>query len=137
MADNKSRRSVIKNLLAGTASITAASSVKAFSQFNKKPSPMSTLHGNINHSVCRWCFNSLSVEELCLAIREIGFDAIDLVGPKDWPTLQKYGVFSSMCNGAEINLVDGFAEKNFHATLVKNYSDMIPLVAKAGYKNLI
>jgi len=128
---------MIKNLLAGTASVTAAGSVRAFSQFNKKPSPMATLHGNINHSVCRWCFSFLSVEELCLAIREIGFDAIDLVGPKDWPTLQKYGVFSSMCNGAEINLVDGFAEKNFHAKLISNYTEMIPLVAKAGYKNLI
>jgi hydroxypyruvate isomerase len=137
MSNNKSRRSVIKNLLAGTASITAASSVKAFSQFNKKLSPLNILHGNINHAVCRWCFGFMSLEELCLAIREIGFDAIDLVGPKDWPTLKKYGVFSSMCNGAEINLVDGFAEKNFHATLIKNYTEIIPLVAKAGYKNLI
>jgi hydroxypyruvate isomerase len=87
--------------------------------------------------VCAWCYNSLSIEELCLAVKEIGFSAIDLVGPKDWPTLQKHGVVSSMCNGAELNLVDGFAEKNFHAKLVKNYEEMIPLVAKAGYKNLI
>jgi hydroxypyruvate isomerase len=67
----------------------------------------------------------------------MGIGAIDLVGPKDWPTLQRHGLFSSMCNGAEINLVDGFNDTQFHDTLVKNYSDMIPLVAKAGYKNLI
>jgi hydroxypyruvate isomerase len=42
-----------------------------------------------------------------------------------------------MCNGAEINLTDGFGDKQFHAQLQKNYTDMIPLVAKAGYKNLI
>jgi hydroxypyruvate isomerase len=42
-----------------------------------------------------------------------------------------------MCNGAEINLTDGFADKKYHATLIKNYTEMIPLVAKAGYKNLI
>lgn len=67
----------------------------------------------------------------------MGLGAIDLVGPKDWPTLQKYGLFSSMCNGAEINLTDGWADKKFHAQLIKNYSDMIPLVAQGGYKNLI
>jgi len=42
-----------------------------------------------------------------------------------------------MCNGAEINLVDGFNDPAFHAQLIENYTKMIPLVAKAGYKNLI
>jgi hydroxypyruvate isomerase len=42
-----------------------------------------------------------------------------------------------MCNGAEINLVNGFNNTTYHETLIKNYSEMIPLVAKAGYKNLI
>ena len=96
-----------------------------------------TLKGNINHSVCRWCYNSIPLEEFCAAAKKIGISAIDLVGPKDWPVLQKHGLFSSMCNGAEINLVDGWNDKKFHAQLIKNYTDMIPLVAKAGYKNLI
>ena len=42
-----------------------------------------------------------------------------------------------MCNGAEINLVDGFNDKQFHDKLVRNYTELIPLVAKAGYTNLI
>ena len=44
---------------------------------------------------------------------------------------------SPMCNGAEINLTDGFGDTQFHDTLVKNYTEMIPLVAKNGYTNLI
>src|SRR5688572_5579009 len=95
------------------------------------------LKGNINHSVCRWCFNFLSLDELCAAAKEIGIKAIDLVGPNEWPILQKYGLDSSMCNGAEISLVEGWNDSQYHATLIKNYSEMIPLVAKAGYKNLI
>ena len=63
--------------------------------------------------------------------------AIDLVGPKDWPTLQKYGLYSSMCNGAEINIEDGWNEKKNHAKLINNYTEMIPLAAKAGYVNII
>ena len=95
------------------------------------------LKGNINHSVCAWCYSKMTIEELCLGVKKIGFSAIDLVGPKDWPILQKHGIFSSMCNGAEIGLTNGFAEKKFHEKLIQNYTDMIPIVAKAGYKNLI
>jgi hypothetical protein len=41
-----------------------------------------------------------------------------------------------MCNGAEINLIDGFNDIKFHDTLIKNYTEMIPLVANAVFKIL-
>jgi len=128
------RREVVKNiLLSGTA--LAASPAISFAgcqpEMNKK------LKSNINHSVCYWTYNFLSVEELCTTVKKIGFSAIDLVGPKDWPTLKKHDVYSSMCNGAEINLVDGWNHNEFHSTLIKNYTDHINYVADAGYKNLI
>lgn len=135
MNEKTSRRALIKNLaLTGTA-LAAAPAISFAeshsSEMNKK------LKGNINHSVCRWTYNALSVDELCETVKKFGFSAIDLVGPRDWDTLKKHGVDSSMCNGAEINLVDGWNNKQFHATLVKNYTEHIELVAKAGYKNLI
>jgi hydroxypyruvate isomerase len=133
MASNEHRRKAIKNILTGTAVLSAGSMMS----FRADNTESLALKGNINHSVCRWCFNGLSVEELCIAAKDIGIKGIDLVGPKDWPMLKKYGLESSMCNGAEINLVNGWNDTQYHATLMKNYSEMIPLVAKAGYKNLI
>lgn len=97
----------------------------------------SGLKGNINHSVCRWCLQDLSLDELCKVSRELGLKAIDLVGPKDWETLKKYNLDSSMCNGAEISLTEGWNTTSYHDTLVRNYTEMIPIVARAGYKNLI
>lgn len=132
---NQSRRVAIKNLVAGTAAIGTANMLSSFTSTEEIKT--NTLKGNINHSVCRWCYDSIPLEEFCAAVKKIGFGAIDLVGPKDWPVLQKYGIYSSMCNGAELNLVDGWNDKKFHAQLIKNYTEMIPLVAKAGYKNLI
>jgi len=136
MAPPLHRRTVIKNMVAGTAAVGAAGALSAF-----MPAESSTeygaLKGNINHSVCRWCYNDSSLDQLCAAAKSIGIKGIDLVGPKDWPTLKKYGLDSPMCNGAEINLTDGFNDPQFHATLQKNYAEMIPLVAQAGYKNLI
>jgi hydroxypyruvate isomerase len=138
MASNQNRRSAIKNMLAGTAAITASGVLSSFKQPEEiKEMVTDALKGNINHAVCRWCYNGISVEQLCIAAKDIGIKGIDLVGPADWPTLKKYDLYSSMCNGAEINLTDGFGDKEFHATLQKNYAEMIPKVAAAGYKNLI
>ncbi|EOR95793.1 Hydroxypyruvate isomerase [Arcticibacter svalbardensis MN12-7] len=132
---NSTRRAVIKTLLAGTAAISTSSMTASYTASETK-FPYK-LKGNINHSVCRWCFNDMSVEELCQVASSLGMKAIDLVGPKDWPTLKKYNLYSSMCNGAEINLTDGWNTPAYHPVLIKNYMEMIPLVAKAGYKNLI
>ncbi len=96
------------------------------------------LKGNINHSVSRWTFGYLSLDELCKTVKEIGFSAIDLVGPKDWPTLQQHGIYSSMCYTAgDNNLNKGLNNLKYHDQLVKEYLEVIPIMAKAGYKNLI
>jgi hydroxypyruvate isomerase len=131
------RRSAIKNMLAGTAAIGASGVLSSFTPAESKEQMSGVLKGNINHAVCRWCYNDLTVEQLCAGAKDIGIKGIDLVGPEDWPTLKKYGLYSSMCNGAEINLTDGFGDKQFHAQLHKQYAAMIPKVAAAGYKNLI
>ena len=137
MATNHNRRSAIKNILAGSAAIGASGILTSFAGAPRTTILADKLKGNINHSVCRWCYGSMSLDQLCASAKEMGLKAIDLVGPAEWPTLQKYGLFSAMCNGAEINLTDGFNDKTFHETLIKNYSEMIPKVAAAGYKNLI
>lgn len=135
MPKQTTRREAFKNILVGGSVITAASALSCTTARAGNKQPM--LKGNINHSVCRWTYHTLSVEELCKHVKEIGFAAMDLVGPKDWETLKKYNVFSSMCNGAEIGLSEGWNDKQYHARLIKNYTEHIELVAKAGYKNLI
>lgn len=127
---NQSRRNALQTIVLG--SVASAISMNSLEAKEK-----TALKGNINHSACRWCYSSIPMETFCGAAKEIGLKGIDLVGPKDWDTLKKYGLYSSMCNGAEINLVDGFNDTQFHEKLIKNYTEMIPLVAKAGYKNLI
>lgn len=131
------RRNAIKNILLGSLAMSAAPGAFAGTSSATKKEESYTMKGNINHSVCRWCYGGIPLEEFCAGAKKMGITAIDLVGPKDWPVLQKYGLYSSMCNGAEINLEDGWNHTEFHPQLIKNYSEMIPLVAKAGYKQLI
>jgi hydroxypyruvate isomerase len=88
-------------------------------------------------SFARWCLDGWDLDKLCGAAVELGLDAIDLVGPEDWHILKKHGLHSSMCNGAELNLVDGFIHPEHHSALHARYREMIPRVAKEGYKRLI
>ena len=88
-------------------------------------------------SVSHWTVSELEWEDLCPWLADQGIEAIDLVGPENWHHLKKHGLDSSMCNGAELNLVDGFIHEEFESVLHQRYSEMIPRVAKAGYQNLI
>lgn len=98
----------------------------------------SPLKGNIHHSVSRWTYNFLSLDELCEVVKKIGFAAIDLTGPKEWPTMQKHGIYSSMCyTSGDNNLNKGLNNPAYHEKLINEYIEMIPIMKKAGYKNLI
>ncbi|HEY1024898.1 MAG TPA: TIM barrel protein [Sphingobacteriaceae bacterium] len=130
----QNRRTALKNLVTGAVAVSASGMLTSFAA---QPETQMKLKGNVNHSVCRWCYSYLSLDELCKVANEIGLKGIDLVGPKEWPVLQDHKLESTMCNGAEISLTEGWNDKQYHQKLIRNYSEMIPLVAKAGYKNLI
>lgn len=96
------------------------------------------LKGNINHSVCQWTYNFLPLEELCAEVKKLGLKAIDLLAPKDWPVIKKHGLYCSMCYTAgKISLTEGWNNPDFHPGLIRDFTDAIPLVAEAGFKNLI
>ncbi|MEX0635672.1 MAG: TIM barrel protein, partial [Ferruginibacter sp.] len=128
------RRAAIKNI--STALVGLGSVTTALANSSEGLAKL-TLKGNIRHSVCRWTYQHVPLEVLCASIKKIGVSAIDLIGPGEWKILQQHGVYSSMCNGAEISLTKGFNDPKYHATLEKNYTEHIEMVSKAGYTNLI
>ena len=46
----------------------------------------------INHSVCKWCYKDISLEDLCTAGKDFGLQSIELLAPADMETLRKHGV---------------------------------------------
>jgi hydroxypyruvate isomerase len=93
--------------------------------------------GRINHSVCRWCYNQISLDDLCRAGKEMGLQSVELTGPKEWETLKKYGLTCAMANGAGMGIEKGWNRREHHEALLKSYEEVIPLAAKAGLTNLI
>lgn len=133
------RRALMRGAVASALGLSSLSALGAAAPLASHASttPATALKGNIQHAVARWTFDFLSLEELCLVVKRLGFSAIDLVGPQDWPLLKQQGVHASMCNGAELNLTDGWGDGRFHRPLIERYRQHIDWVADAGYQNLI
>lgn len=136
MTDAINRRALLRGAVASAFGVTSVSALAPLARAADSDAS-AALKGHIRHSVARWTYHFLSLEELCRVVQRIGFSAIDLIGPSEWPTLKAHGIDSSMCNGAEISLEDGFGNAEHHSALIERYRKHIDLVSDAGYTNLI
>lgn len=132
---SNSRRNVLKKM------VTASGAVAGLSVSHRITAAEAVLSadvkGKVNHSVCRWCYNSIPLEDLCKAAKDIGLTSIELVGPDEWPVLRKYGLTSALPNGAGMGIEKGFNDPKYHDELVASYEAVIPKVANAGLKQII
>jgi hydroxypyruvate isomerase len=131
----QSRRSALKNMAHSAALLTTTTLLPE----RMEASELTTLKlkGNINHSVCKWCYDKIPLEEMCKAVKTMGITSIELLGPNDWPTLKKYGLTCAMPNGAGKGIVQGFNDPQYHDELVASYEQVIPQAANAGLDKLI
>ena len=133
---SSSRRSVLKKMAAATATAMVSSSlVNRISAAEKAVDDK--LKGVVNHSVCRWCYESIPLDDLCKAAKNIGLSSIELVGPAEWPTLKKYGLTSALPWGAGMGITKGFNDPQYHDALIKSYAEVIPQAAAAGFNQII
>ncbi len=138
MSTNVNRRKLIKQVLTGSAAIaTGAVLPSNILAAVKNQDATQPLKGNIQHSACRWCYDSIPITTLAKNFKQLGMVGMDLVGPSEWKILKENNLISTMCNGAEISLTEGFNTLQYHDKLVKNYIEHINYVADAGYTNLI
>ncbi len=94
------------------------------------------LKGRLKQSVCRWCYEKMSLDDLCRAAARIGLKGIDLVDYKEWPTVQKYGLVPSMTPGAG-TISDALNRTENHDRLEREFRDNIEKASKAGIPNVI
>ncbi|MDA7712043.1 TIM barrel protein [Flavobacteriaceae bacterium] len=133
------RRAALKSIAIGSAALAMGQTGNAMEKEHALPAQRK---GNINQSVCQWCFGDLPLETLAQKAKEMGLVGIDLVGAEGWDTLKKYGLISTMCYGdlegrSTRNLSVGWCDKKNHADLIPHYLRHIKMVAEAGWTNLI
>jgi hydroxypyruvate isomerase len=135
MPKSISRRSAIRNL-AGTAAVLGASTLAsspaaAADHTGAKPK------GRINHSVCKWCYGKVSLENLCKAGKEIGLQSVELLTVDDFPTLKKHDLLCAMVSGVPGGIVTGLNRLENHDKIKEFFDRTIPIVANAGHPNII
>jgi len=121
--------------IAGAAVITATRPFN--SVFAENITASVQLKGNIHHSVSRWCYDDIPLEQLAVACREMGIESIELLGEKDWPAVKKAGLKCAVGYATDWGIPKGFNRIENHEKLISDFEDMIPKAAAAGVPNLI
>jgi hydroxypyruvate isomerase len=143
MTKTISRRTAIRTAVAGGAVLAAAgleAAVNGTAQRKRKPAAAPTpqpLKGNIRHSVSRWCYGDIPLDEFCGICKKIGIESIELLDPKDWPVVKSHGLTVAIAQGAGLGIDRGFNDPALHDELVASFEKVIPMVAEAGLTNLI
>lgn len=138
-----SRRNVLKNLAGSAAVLSTGMMIPAglraeVTKEQLKEDLLSLkVKGNINHSVCKWCYPKIALDDLCKAAKEIGLSSIELLGPEEWPTLKKYGLTCAMPWGAGKGIENGWNNPQLHDELLASFEDIIPKAANAGLDKII
>ena len=143
MNKHYSRRKILKTLAGSTALLStgmflpkAVLAEQAKEQM-KEDARQSNLKGRVNHSVCKWCYPNIPLEDLCKAAKEIGLSSIELLGPEEWPTLKKYDLTCAIPWGAGKGIENGWNNPQLHNELLASFEDVIPKAANAGLDKII
>ena len=138
MENSNSRRNAMKKIVGGATTVAVAGLVA--SRMDAADLGMGTeLKGKINHSVCRWCYDSIPLEELCKSAKTIGLESIELLKPEEFETVRKHGLSCAMVSSSskDWGIVKGWNKKEHHEGLEKWHKYLIDETAKAGFTNLI
>jgi hydroxypyruvate isomerase len=131
-----SRRSALKTF-AGSALLTAVSTGLSERLSAAENAVGGSLKGRVNHSVCKWCYPKVSLEDLCKAGKEMGLRSIELLETKDFDTLKKHDLACAVVSGVPGGIESGLNRIENHDKIVEFFDRTIPIVAKAGNPNII
>lgn len=138
MNNKINRRTALRNTALGAGALALGLPNAQGSATQKEQKTILTnMKGNVNHSVCRWCYNGIPLEEFAERASEIGIKSIELTSPKEWPVLEKYGLTCALGTESFASIVDGFNVKANHDKLLKPYLNLIDQAADQGIPNVI
>lgn len=131
-----SRRTALKTLTTSALALPALTNSLA-SPMDQSEHTAPLLKGNINHSVCKWCYGKIPLDDFCKAVKEMGITGIDLLDPDQWPVVKKYGLTCSLPQGAGKGITQGFNDPKLHDELVASYEAIFPKLKEAGFDKVI
>lgn len=122
------RRTVLKNI--------SATSLAPLLPLSLIPA-MGSAHRQFLHSVCRWCYDNYSLEELCDIAKDIGIHSIELLNPSEWDIVLSRGLKVALSNGSSLGITKGWNNLKYHGKLQGDLLEIIPRAAEKGIQQVI
>lgn len=130
-----SRRSALRKVAGSTALLAAANSIPELRAEDKPAGP--PMKGRINHSVCKWCYGKVPLEDFCQSATQIGLQSVELLEVQDFPVLKKHGLVCAMVSGVPGGITKGLNRIQNHDKIVEFFEKTAGTVAEHGYPNII
>jgi hydroxypyruvate isomerase len=127
-----SRRGLMAATGLAAAGVALARSANAAEE---APATVDAKKGRLKQSVCKWCFSSLSLDQMADEAVKMGLVGIDLLEPKDFETLKKRGLVCTMVSSHPLS--DGLCDPKYHDMAIKILNERIEATAKEGWRNVI
>lgn len=138
MSDRYSRRDALKTMVLGSGLLSIGGVVSSFAAINLIDKHQAEKNSRkIKHSVCRWCFEDIPLNKFAEQCAALGFDAIDLLKPSEWETVERHGLVCAMATDDFASVENGFNEPKNHKFLQENYRRLIDRASKHEIKNVI
>jgi hydroxypyruvate isomerase len=112
----------------GTALLAGAGGVRAEDTVAKNK--------RIKQSIVQWCYQKhWTLEQMCAQAKRLGCDSIEIVAPKDWPTLKKHGLICAIAPSH--TFVQGMNNPKYQEKCIETLRERIDACAEAGFPNVI
>jgi hydroxypyruvate isomerase len=137
MSNHISRRTLLKS----TAATLAGSSLLAAEQRPGRSQRPGRLKGRVNQSIVHWCFaKHWTVPQAAKIAVKLGCKSVELIAPKEWPTLKKHGLtcaIASIDMSPDPPFVKGFNNPKYRDRVVAETIKAIDAAAEFGCPNVI
>ena len=90
----------------------------------------------IKHSVARWCFGGMKLDDLARHSAAIGLGSVEILGPDEWDVVKKHGIGCAVAIGIG-GISDSWNQKERHDGLVAQGEALLPKCAAAGVPNVV
>jgi hydroxypyruvate isomerase len=129
----KSNRRRFLQSAGGIAAATLAASAMAEPVGTASPAP---LKGRIKQSLVNWCYTKYWKDEaLAKTAKDLGCVSVELIDPKQWDTLKKYGLTCAIASSH--GFVQGMNNPKYQAKSIAILRERIDQCAAAGVPSVI
>jgi len=124
-------------LAASGAALLAAGALSAARAAAPQDAPAPPrLKGRVRHSVARWCFGGIPLDELCRQAKAIGLESVEILNEPDWKVVKSHGLTCALAFGPG-SIDRGWNRAEHHDELLARAEELLPRVAADGLPGVV